>query len=125
ELCCHTLEDFDNMDQRERVFFKVTEEDKKIQEEVIIPYWKDRALMSRMNQLLPEEWHNLFNAGLYTEFLMQRGPGHTVADGKIYVNGYKDFINKIESEIENIDYNNDMEALNKKDELEGMKLVCE
>jgi trans-4-hydroxy-L-proline dehydratase len=125
ELCCHTLEDFENMDKRERVYFKVSEEDKKIQEEVIIPYWKDRAMMTKMNQLLPAEWHNLFEAGLFTEFLMQRGPGHTVADGKVYQYGYKDFIKKIELEIENLDFNNDLEALTKRDELEGMKLVCE
>lgn len=125
ELCCHTLEDFENMDKRDKVFFKVSDEDRKIQEEVIIPYWKDRAMMTRMNSLLPEEWHGLFQAGLYTEFLMQRGPGHTVADGKIYKTGYKDFIKRIENEIANLDYNNDLQALNKKDELEGMKLVCE
>ena len=63
ELCCHTLKDFDNMTQREKVFFHVSEEDKRIQREVIIPYWKDRAMMSKMNKLLPEEWHNLFQAG--------------------------------------------------------------
>lgn len=125
ELCCHTLKDFDNMNNREKVFFKVSEEDKRIQKEVIIPYWKDRALMTRMNKLLPDEWHKLFNAGLYTEFLMQRGPGHTVADGKVYRKGYVDFINDIQYEIEHLDYNNDVLALNKKEELEGMKLVCE
>lgn len=125
ELCCHSIEDFDNMNQREKVFFRVTDEDKKIQEEVIIPFWENRALMTKMNKLLPEEWHNLFNAGLYTEFLMQRGPGHTVADGKIYVTGYADFIKRIEKEIAGLDYNKDLDALNKKDELEGMKLVCE
>ncbi len=125
ELCCHTLEDFDNMNQREKVFFRVSEEDKRIQRDVIIPYWKDRAMMSKMNRLLPEEWHNLFQAGLYTEFLMQRGPGHTVADGKIYKKGYFDFYNEIQKEIEHLDYNNDLDALDKKEELEGMKLVCE
>lgn len=125
ELCCHSLEDMDNMNNREKVFFKVSEEDRKIQEEIIIPYWQDRALMTKMNTLLPEEWHLLFQGGLYTEFLMQRGPGHTVADGKIYQKGYRDFIQDIEREIENLDFNNDMEALNKKEELEGMKLVCE
>lgn len=125
ELCCHSLADFDNMNNREKVFFKVTEEDKKIQEEVIIPYWKDRALMTRMNVILPQEWHNLFQAGLFTEFLMQRGPGHTVADGKIYQKGYSDFIKDIEDAIESLDYNNDLDALNKREELEGMKLVCE
>lgn len=125
ELCCHSLEDFDNMNNREKVFFKVTESDRKIQEEVIIPYWKDRALMTRMNAILPQAWHNLFQAGLFTEFLMQRGPGHTVADGKIYQKGYGDLINDIEAAIESLDYNNDLDALNKCEELEGMKLVCE
>ncbi|WP_195604361.1 trans-4-hydroxy-L-proline dehydratase [Clostridium tyrobutyricum] len=125
ELCCHTMEDFNNMNNREKVFFKVSEEDMRIQKEVIIPYWKDRALMTRMNRLLPDEWHKLFDAGLYTEFLMQRGPGHTVADGKIYRKGYADFIDDIQYEIDHLDYNNDVLALNKKEELEGMKLVCE
>lgn len=113
------------MNDRERVFFKVSDEDWKIQKEVIIPYWEDRALMSKMNKELPEEWHNLFNAGLFTEFLMQRGPGHTVADGKIYKKGYIDYYNEIQELIDNLDYNNDLEALNKKEEYEGMKLVCE
>ena len=125
ELCCHTLEDFDNMHNREKVFFRVSEEDRRIQEEVIIPYWHDRAMMTRMNRLLPEEWHLLFDAGLYTEFLMQRGPGHTVADGKMYQKGFADFKADIQQEIDQLDYNNDMEALNKREELEGMKLVCE
>lgn len=125
ELCCHTLEDFDNMDQREKVFFKVSPEDRKLQEEMIIPFWKERAMMTRMNKLLPEEWHGLFNGGLYTEFLMQRGPGHTVADGKIYKRGYKDCIREIDTEISKLDFNKDVNALSKKEELEGMKLVCE
>lgn len=125
ELCCHTMDDFANMHNRERVFFHVTEEDRRIQEEVIIPYWKDRAMMGRMNAALPQAWHDLFQAGMYTEFLMQRGPGHTVADGKIYKTGYLDFIDRIDHEIQHLDFNNDTEALNKREELMGMRLVCE
>ena len=125
ELCCHSLDDLSNMNDRAHVFFKVSDEDKKIQEEVIIPYWQDRAMMTRMNAALPNTWQDLFNAGLFTEFLMQRGPGHTVADGKIYQKGYVDFIDDIEKEIDKLDFNEDMEALNKREELEGMKLVCQ
>ena len=87
ELCCHTLEDFDTLNSRERVFFRVTDEDKRIQRDVIIPYWKDRAMLTKMNGLLPRAWQKLFAAGMFTEFLQQRGPGHTVADGKIYRKG--------------------------------------
>ena len=125
ELCCHSLEDLDNMNEREKVFFRVTEEDKQIQKDVIIPYWKDRAMMTKMNDLLPSGWQDLFSGGLYTEFLMQRGPGHTVADGKIYQKGYLDFIDDIEYELKTLDYLNDKDALNKRHQLEGMKLVCE
>lgn len=125
ELCCHTLEDFDNMKNRQRVYFKTTEEDKRIQEEVIIPYWKDRAMMTKMNNLLPKEWTLLFEAGLFTEFLQQRGPGHTVADGKIYEKGFEDFKKEIQNKIDQLDFTKDLDALNKKHEYEGMKLVCE
>ena len=111
---CHTLEDFDNMDKREKVFFKVSPEDRKIQEDVIIPYWKDRALMTRMNKLLPKNGIYYLIAGLYTEFLMQRGPGHTVADGKIYKRGYKDCIKEIQAEINALDFNQDVDALKEK-----------
>ena len=124
ELCCHTLEDFDTMNDRKRVFFKVTDEDKRIQRDVIIPYWKDRAMLTKMNGLLPKEWQALFAAGMFTEFLQQRGPGHTVADGKIYQKGYGDFLRDIQERLANLDFNHDMDALEKRDEWEGMAWVC-
>lgn len=125
ELCCHSLEDLDNMNNREHVSFSVTEEQKEIQRDVIIPFWKDRASMTKMMNMLPEEWHLLFKGGMYTEFMAQRGPGHTVADGKIYKSGYADFMKRIDDELAAIDYNNDMDAEHKQAELQGMHLVCE
>lgn len=124
ELCCHTLEDFDTLNSRERVFFRVTDEDKRIQRDVIIPYWKDRAMLTKMNGLLPRAWQKLFAAGMFTEFLQQRGPGHTVADGKIYWKGYGDFLRDIQERLASLDFNNDMDALEKRDEWEGMAWVC-
>ncbi|MCL2368982.1 MAG: formate C-acetyltransferase/glycerol dehydratase family glycyl radical enzyme [Oscillospiraceae bacterium] len=125
ELCCHTLEDFRNMNDRKNVFFKVSEADMDIQRDIIIPYWKDRAMMTKMNSLLPEAWHSLFQAGMFTEFLMQRGPGHTVADGKIYQKGYLDFIADIDQEIAALDFLGDPLALDKREALAGMRLTCE
>ncbi len=43
ELCCHTLEDMRNMNDRKIVNFTVTEQDLKTQEEMIIPYWENRS----------------------------------------------------------------------------------
>ncbi|MCK7532821.1 MAG: hypothetical protein MZV63_18195 [Marinilabiliales bacterium] len=39
----------------------------------------------------PQEWHDAYEAGLFTEFMEQRAPGHTVLDGKIYRKGMLDF----------------------------------
>ena len=44
ELCCHTIEDMHIMNDRKLVNFTVTEDDLKLQEEEIIPYWKNRAV---------------------------------------------------------------------------------
>ena len=125
ELCCHTLEDFDNMNDRERVSFAVSDEDRQIQRDVIIPFWMKRATMTKMYAALPEAWHKLFDGGMFTEFMAQRGPGHTVADGKIYGKGYLDFIDDIDAQLAALDYNADMEAASKEAELTGMRLVCE
>jgi len=125
ELCCHTLEDFRNMNDRKNVFFQASDEDMEIQKDLIIPYWKDRAMMTKINALLPESWHKLFEAGMFTEFLMQRGPGHTVADGKIYQKGYLDFIRDIDQELAALDFLNDPLALDKREELTGMRHTCE
>jgi formate C-acetyltransferase len=125
ELCCHTLEDFDNMNNRERVSFAVTEEDKRLQRDVIIPFWQERASMTKMMAALPEAWHLLFQAGLYTEFMAQRGPGHTVADGKVYRKGYLDFMSDIDARLAQVDYGTDMRAADHVAELQGMRLVCE
>ena len=40
---------------------------------------------------VPPEWHEAYEAGLFTEFMEQRAPGHTVLDGKIYGKGMLDF----------------------------------
>lgn len=125
ELCCHTLDDFDNMAGRERVSFAVSDEDRLLQAEVIIPFWHERATMTKMNAALPPAWHSLFQAGLFTEFMAQRGPGHTVADGKIYARGYVDFLADIDARLAALDYCTDLDAGAHAAELQGMRLVCE
>ena len=44
ELCCHTEDDLTVMDQREIVYFRVGEDEKKLQKERIIPFWKKSRL---------------------------------------------------------------------------------
>ena len=125
ELCCHTLEDFDVMDRREKISFKVNEESKRIQEEQIIPYWNERAMRSVILNEMPKEWHDIYEAGVITEFMEQRAPGHTVADNKIYLKGFKDFKNDIKKVLETIDVLTDPKAYDKKEQLKAMDICCD
>lgn len=125
ELCCHTIEDMEVMNDRKYISFKVTEEDKKIQQDVIIPYWEKRSIRNKILDSMTQEWKDCYAAGMFTEFMEQRAPGHTVADGKFYKKGFLDFKREIEEEIESLDFINDPEAYNKKAQLEGMAISCD
>ena len=78
ELCCHTLEDMHTMNDRKIVNFSVSPEDLKIQEEMIIPFWENRSTRHKILNSMTEEWKEAYAAGIFTEFMEQRGPGHTV-----------------------------------------------
>ena len=123
ELCCHSLEDLDIMENRDKISFKVREEVKRIQREKIIPYWKGRSIRDIIFNHMTDEWIDCYNAGVFTEFMEQRAPGHTVADGKIYKKGFLDFKKDIQRSLEEIDYLNDPEGYEKKEQLMAMQ-VC-
>lgn len=125
ELCCHTIEDFQIMNDREKIFFKVNEEAKKIQQEVIIPYWEKRSMRYHILNDMTQEWKDCYAAGIFTEFMEQRGPGHTVADDKIYKKGFLEFQKEIQKSIQNLDFHNDDEALDKKEQLKAMSIACD
>ena len=123
ELCCHSLEDLDIIDKRDKIFFRVSDEVKRIQRDVIIPYWKGRSIRDIIFSQMSDEWIDCYNAGIFTEFMEQRAPGHTVADGKIYKKGFLDFKKDIEESLQSIDYLNDPDAYDKQEQLMAM-LIC-
>lgn len=78
ELCCHSVEDMVVMSERELVSFHTTEEDRKLQAEEIIPYWKGRSMREKIHKTMDE-----------------------------------------------LDYINDPEAVNKCEELKAMDISCD
>ena len=123
ELCCHTLEDMEIMDQREKISFKVGPEAKRLQREVVIPYWKGKSIRDKMMDQMSEAWKDAYGAGIFTEFMEQRAPGHTVADGKIYEKGFLTLKNEIQEHLEQLDYLEDLYAYEKQEELMAM-MIC-
>ena len=125
ELCCHTVADFDVIDKRQKVFFRVSEEAKDIQRNEIIPYWKDKSMRDLMFDQMTQEWHDCYESGIFTEFMEQRAPGHTVCGDKIYRKGFIGFKEDIENQIAALDFVNDMDAYNKQEELRAMSICAD
>ncbi len=125
DLCCHTLADLHVMNDRELINFRVKEEDYAFQEDVVIPYWEKRSMRHKILSHMTPEWKAAYGAGIFTEFMEQRGPGHTVGSENIYAKGFEEHKEDIRRRLEGLDYLNDSEALNKEAELKGMAIACD
>lgn len=125
ELCCHSIEDMEVMNARDLVSFKVREEDFKTQEEVIIPYWQGKSMRDKLLNSMTQEWKDCYEAGMFTEFMEQRGPGHTCGGKNVFTKGYLDYKAEINEALDKLDFMNDKEALDKKEELEAMLVTCD
>ena len=120
ELCCHSLKDLEILNSREKTPFLVDERTREVYRDRLIPYWKGRALRDLLFSAMTEEWKEAYSAGIFTEFMEQRAPGHTVLDGKIYRKGFLDFQQDIRASQVRLDYLNDPQAYAKNEELEAM-----
>jgi formate C-acetyltransferase len=125
ELCCHTIKDMHVMNDRDLISFNVKDEDYAYQEEVIIPFWKNRSIRNLILRNMSNEWKNAYECGIFTEFMEQRGPGHTVGSGKIYEKGFLDYKEDIKKAITELDFLNDAEVLDKKNQLSAMSIACD
>lgn len=125
EICTHTTKDFEILNTREKISFGVDELTKLNQVNSITPYWKGKSIRDRIFEEVGEEWKDAYDAGIFTEFMEQRAPGHTVADDKIYKKGFNDFIIDIKKSINELDFYNDPEAFDKREELRAMQIAAE
>lgn len=125
DQCCHSLEDMRVMNDRDLVSFKVKPEDMKLQEEEIIPFWQGRQIRNRIISNMNEQWLDCYLSGMFTEFMEQRAPGHTVGGNRFYKKGFLDFKKDIADRISRLDFVNDVDAYNKKVDLEAMSIACD
>ena len=125
EITIHTLHDLDILNQRKKVGFRVDKETRNSYENIIIPFWKDNSNRDRIMSHMTAQWHDAYNAGIFTEFMEQRAPGHTVAGDKIYRKGMLDMINDIDERLAMLDFLNDPLAFDKREELTAMRIAAE
>jgi len=125
EICVHSQEDLNILNDREKVSFKSTEDTIKTLCGEVADYWTGKSMREKIFDKVSDSWKDCYKAGIFTEFLEQRAPGHTVLDDKIYHMGMLDFKNKIRLSINELDFDNDPEARNKKEELMAMDIVAD
>ena len=124
EITLHKRKDLETLSSRPKVSYRVTDEVLKIYEKEIIPFWEGKTIREMIFKEVSQRWKDAFEAGVFTEFMEQRAPGHTVLDGKIYKKGMLDFIEEIDEQIGQLDFEHDREAFDKKEELEAMKIAA-
>ena len=125
EVCCHSLKDLDILNSREKTSFKVSEDTKQKTKDIIIPFWKGRSIRDKIFSQVDKEWIDAYEAGVFTEFMEQRAPGHTVGGKNIWNKGFLDFKEEIKESIEKLDFYNDPEAFNKREQLRAMEIAAD
>ncbi len=125
ELCCHSLQDLEILNSREKISFAVSAEARTKYEKEIIPFWKGNSLRELLFREMTPEWIEAYQAGIFTEFMEQRAPGHTVLDDKIYRWGFLDFKERIQASLRRLDFFNDPDAYSKQEELKAMEICAD
>jgi formate C-acetyltransferase len=125
ELTCHSEEDLKILNSRPMTRYLVSDEDIATYREEIIPYWQGRTMRERVFDQIPQEWQAAYAAGMFTEFMEQRAPGHTTLDDIVYEKGMLDFKEQIAASLAKLDYLNDPEAADKAEELRAMNISCD
>jgi pyruvate formate-lyase/glycerol dehydratase family glycyl radical enzyme len=125
ELNCHSVEDLKILNSRQMTRYTVSEDVLETYKTVVIPYWRGRTMRDRIFRDVPQEWKDAYGAGMFTEFMEQRAPGHTSLDGTIYTKGMLDFKKEIAQGLSRLDFINDPEAADKAEELKAMDISCD
>jgi len=125
ELCCHSLEDLQILNRRERTQFAVSDEAYRTYQREIIPFWDGGTLRDRLFNMMSEAWRAAFEAGVFTEFMEQRAPGHAILDEKIYRHGFLEVKQEIARRRRELDYLDDPRAYAKNEEYEAMEICCD
>jgi pyruvate formate-lyase/glycerol dehydratase family glycyl radical enzyme len=125
EITAHSLKDLKILDTRKKTSFAVDTKTKELYRKEIIPFWRGKSIRDRIFKEMSQEWIDAYEAGIFTEFMEQRAPGHTVLGGKIYKKGFLDFKKDIKSSMDRLDFLNDPEAYRKREELRAMEICAD
>ena len=74
---------------------------------------------------MDKKWLDSYEAGIFTEFMEQRAPGHTAGGNNIWRKGFLDFKQEIKESIESLDSHEESETSNRREQLEAMDIAAD
>jgi formate C-acetyltransferase len=124
EISTHTMADLGALDSRSNMPYRVDRQTKELYENRVIPFWKDDSMRDLMFSSLSQEWRDAYQAGIFTEFMEQRAPGHTAGGRRIFDVGALDIKKEIQATLASLNpsspgYNSRVE------ELESMEIAAD
>ncbi len=125
EITTHSLEDLDILNSRPKVSYRVDEETRRIYASEIIPFWRGQTIREKIFSQMDDVWLDAYQAGIFTEFMEQRAPGHTVLDDKIYRKGLEGLKSDLRLRLRELDFYSDPEAYRKAEELTAMETAAD
>ncbi len=125
EIASHSVEDLKALNSQNRIPYHVSPETMEIYEREVIPYWEGGALRDKMFDQLSDEWQTIYNCGLITETMEQRAPGSMGLDERMFAMGLTRAKQEIAAAIENLDFFNDLDATDKREQLTAMAITCD
>ena len=66
ELCCHSLQDFEILDTREKTPFAADQTARLQQSATVIPFWQGRSMRDLILDGMTPDWHDAYEAGVFT-----------------------------------------------------------
>lgn len=101
EISTHSSSDLDILDSREKNPYHVDQETKEDLKSAYA-HWEGESMRERVFSAMDDEWMDAYEAGVFTEFMEQRSPGHTAGGSKIFETGVSDIIDHAERKLNNI-----------------------
>jgi formate C-acetyltransferase len=124
EICTHSMEDLEILNSRENMPYKVDDKIRELYENEIIPFWKGKPMRDIIFENLPQEWVEAYEAGIWTEFMEQRAPGHTAGGERIFKTGLLDIKEEIKEKMQE-QKSIDSEYYDKMEELKAMDIAAD
>lgn len=124
EICVHTEKDLQVLHEREKVNFTSSPACRKSLTGDVSDYWSGKSMRKKIFSATTPEWRDCYDAGIFTEFLEQRAPGHTVLDDKIYRLGMLDLKKDIQDSFNKLKPD-DADFKSMQEELKAMDIAAD